>query len=289
MRWHLLPAQQAISGCGTIIGVTVGTAANIGIQWIRPQGALLYTLAQISMANMYLATLAGRHLFSIGGGIERWHAQFAYNIASSAVPVMLSISMNEIWHLQGFESQTEWHSYIDKYRKQRETDMIVSGDKRITLDEVDKWYTKAFKHQRRNASTYTMAYLTFSFSWWCVIWFVMDAEGAEAWWQPGCEALVKKSESRLMTVMPVVNYSVSLLVIIFLWVQNIQARRLLWEDRVPLPKEQRERTEHYNRYRNNIPKRVRRDARLASGNTHPESLAHLQVDQSCRHHRSRRD
>ncbi|GAA5978562.1 hypothetical protein JCM5350_003142 [Sporobolomyces pararoseus] len=180
--------SPAINAYGTLAGLSIASLFNLLIVLFQPASSAIYICAQLMLGNMYVVAIMVRNwMGTVSNGtnaIQKWHAEFAFLLASSTSSLILACLLSDVHHIHGFGRKEDLHEFqihksVQRSRKRPTiaSSRLVDGGshtlfRRVT-DSKPQRLRKFFA--RRQA---LILFITFVATQ--VFWFIVY--GATIWW-----------------------------------------------------------------------------------------------------------
>ncbi|ORY86042.1 hypothetical protein BCR35DRAFT_313356 [Leucosporidium creatinivorum] len=237
--------SPAISGGGTVIGLVIATSANTALQWFAPSEAtatvagqgmpfsadfpitdrpadlreiplsspgFVSTALKVLFANMYIATCLLRYLFAVSGGIQKFHAQFAFLMAGSCVAPLSTVAFAKLHELNGFKSDVDYQEFLRIYHHGTAEEKRKHGHWHRPGDGA---FRILYLAHRRHVAVITAAFFTVSLGVWIAIYAVIVT--GSNFWQVNCQELVAENLNALFIAFPILLLSIALIITSVMW------------------------------------------------------------------------
>lgn len=162
---------------------------------------------------MFIYAVFFRKTFTINGGIQRFHAQFAFLMAASCVPPLAAVVLSECHHLHGFANEDDYTNFLRVYRSNNKDEQIKHD---LFSNPGDSWASKMYKAHRRHVALWTAMFFTASIILWLVTFVVIAF--AREFWQTNCQDLVEEHVSVVLIAFPIMFLCCGLAITLGLWV-----------------------------------------------------------------------
>ncbi|GAA5831008.1 hypothetical protein JCM3766R1_006204 [Sporobolomyces carnicolor] len=215
--WQVSPEQAccgicpspAINAYGTLIGLAIASFFNLLIVLFRPASSAIYICGQLMLGNMFVVAVAVRN--SMGtlsegtNAIQKWHAEFAFLLASSSCALIVACVLSDVHFIHGFARQEHLHQFqfrkaISRKRVTPTPHVVGAPTHRLFRRHRDSAWQRVRKLIARR-----QAYILFGlFSGTQLFWFVVYATTiwwgeSTAFWQPQCDDLIGPANYAILT------------------------------------------------------------------------------------------
>ncbi|GAA6054022.1 hypothetical protein JCM3770_002422 [Rhodotorula araucariae] len=210
-----------INTYGTVSGVCIASFFAMLIVLFQPAQSAWYIAAQLTLAHMYLVAVMARNIMGTASnginGIQRWHAEFAFLLASSITGTIIACVLSDTHYIHGFSSADEHHAFLDADQAHADAVRDHPGQKRygshplhvqfedthrtgLGLVNVRRAMTRMRKWSHRHQAVLLLSSFVLSELYWFILYAVTVWWGSERTisWQSNCDTLVGKADYALM-------------------------------------------------------------------------------------------
>ncbi|GAA6005438.1 hypothetical protein JCM11491_003642 [Sporobolomyces phaffii] len=107
--------SPALNAYGTLAGLAIASFFNLLIVLFQPTEAAIYICAQLMLGNMYTVAINVRNFMGTRSNgtnaIQKWHAEFAFLLASSTSALIVACLLSDVHFIHGFGRGVDLHEF----------------------------------------------------------------------------------------------------------------------------------------------------------------------------------
>ncbi|BGP44076.1 hypothetical protein JCM10450v2_008293 [Rhodotorula kratochvilovae] len=231
--------SPAINAYGTVAGLCIASFFAMLIVLFQPAQSAWYIAAQLALAHMYLVAIMARNIMGTASegtnAIQRWHAEFAFLLASSITGTIIACVLSDTHYIHGFSSADEHDAFLDASAAHAIDAAAHPGQRRygshpLHLQQEDEHrpgehgrnVARAMQRFRKWAHRHQAVLLLATFAGSELYWFILCA-GTVWWgsshttsWQSNCDTLIGTANYRVVEATSWTFVSLAFLATLFL-------------------------------------------------------------------------
>ncbi|GAA5852100.1 hypothetical protein JCM8547_000156 [Rhodosporidiobolus lusitaniae] len=236
--------SPAINAYGTLAGLTLASFFNLLTVLFQPERSAMYIAVQLLIGHMYLVAVMVRNIMGSASngtnGLQKWHAEFAFLLASSITSIIFASVLSDTHHIHGFSSASDFNDYLDSTRSLTVSQLTTTSESRqhgshlLHRQERDEFQPgggvrgagkngyRSLQRFRKWAHRSQAKILFFSFAGTELYWFIMYAAtiwfpSSTIFWQPHCDDLIGTANFTILTAVSWTFTSLAFLATLFLY------------------------------------------------------------------------
>ncbi|GAA5881333.1 hypothetical protein JCM16303_000133 [Sporobolomyces ruberrimus] len=206
--WQVSTAQTccgvcpspAINALGTICGLIIASFFNLLIVLFQPASSAIYICAQLMLGNMFVVAVMVRNAMgTVSNGtnaIQKWHAEFAFLLASSSSALIVACLLSDVHHIHGFGRKDQLHRFqVAKATRNREPHVRGTRTPQEPVHPLFQrngdglWQRLRKFFARRQAAVLFFTFFTTQI-YWVVLYGTIWWGDRQIYWQSNCEDLI---------------------------------------------------------------------------------------------------